>query len=208
MVTVDRKGLTYYSAAGIDGGTYKTVNDKKQSAALMSSISSASVASVALVSSASVESVASVSHSSATEYLSKIKNEALASNAAAQAVAETYDNTASDPFPDIKNTRTKRSVQPVATARASVNGRRFTAAKRLDQAASTGTILPPPGAPYSTVPPEARKTPEIPAGVPEYNFRMCQYDIIKMNQTGISLLFDQPSPQSRRTRMIVTTRLT
>jgi hypothetical protein len=45
----------------------------------------------------------------------------------------------------------------------------------------TGTAPPPPGSPVKTLP-NGQKVPEIPPGVPEYNFRMCQNDIIKMGQ--------------------------
>jgi hypothetical protein len=46
---------------------------------------------------------------------------------------------------------------------------------------ATGTAPPPPGSPVKTLP-NGQRVPEIPPGVPEYNFRMCQNDIIKMGQ--------------------------
>ncbi|KAJ9605197.1 hypothetical protein H2200_010587 [Cladophialophora chaetospira] len=58
-----------------------------------------------------------------------------------------------------------------------------------------GSIPPPPGTPVSTLPP-AQRPSEVPPGVPEYNFRMCQYDIIRMGQNKVNLLFDQPAAQS------------
>ncbi|KAK5453470.1 hypothetical protein LTS15_006655 [Exophiala xenobiotica] len=61
--------------------------------------------------------------------------------------------------------------------------------------AATTEIGAPPGTPVSTLPP-AQRPSEVPAGVPEYNFRMCQYDIIKMGTNNQSLVFEQPQPQN------------
>lgn len=38
---------------------------------------------------------------------------------------------------------------------------------------------------------------EIPPGVPEYNFRMCQNEIIAMGKKNQALTFDQPLNQSK-----------
>ena len=64
---------------------------------------------------------------------------------------------------------------------------------------ATATIPPPPGTPFSSLSAASRK-PEVPAGVPEYNFRMCQYDIIRMGIANQTLNFDQPQDQSESLR--------
>jgi hypothetical protein len=46
--------------------------------------------------------------------------------------------------------------------------------------------------PLSTLPARARPK-EVPPGVPEYNYRMCQYDLIEMGAKKQQLLFDNPS---------------
>lgn len=172
------------AAAGeIQQGSLQKVTDAKMSKSIMSMLSVLSVASQATAAIGEVmgiQSLASLlSYASATSALSSLETVALASMAAQQSAAETWYN--SDQEINMKAT----SSRPT---------------KREDVAGATPapsmSIPPPPGTPYMILPADKRKN-EVPAGVNEYNFRMCQYDFIRMNQTGKHLLVDQPQPQSK-----------
>lgn len=55
---------------------------------------------------------------------------------------------------------------------------------------------PPPAAPVSTLAP-GTMPPGVPPGVPEYNFRMCQNDLIAMGTAKQDLIVNQPEAQSK-----------
>ena len=151
-----------------------------------SSVSAASVASVSSV--ASVASVASVSHSSATAALSS--SESLAVASAKALTAAMTEDPAKDPFKSLKGTKTH-----IYTFGTQV----ITEVKRSDPAATTaantivttGVIPTMPVAPAYTLPADQRRN-EIPPGVPEYNLRMCQHDILLMQKNNQNLMFDLP----------------
>lgn len=108
--------------------------------------------------------------------------DALRSSLAAQTAAMTH-RTENDPFSFVGGSVATRSLPP----------------NTLPPVVKTGTMTtlpPPPGTAYSTLPPSATDTGAVPAGVPEYNWRMCQYDLIRMGQNRVSLVFDAPNPTS------------
>lgn len=65
------------------------------------------------------------------------------------------------------------------------------------KSAAVTTLPPPPATPVATLLP-AQRRPEVPAGVPEYNFRMCQFDMMQMGLHNKSLVFDIPKGSNSR----------
>lgn len=116
------------------------------------------------------------------------------SSAQARASAESQMNapvvhdTAKDPFNFNTGTAKKSKRVPATTPAAT------TPAQSAPVAGSA--IPPPPGTPVSSLPPDQRPT-EVPPGVPEYNWRMCQYDLIHMGQNKHNLTIDQPAGQAQ-----------
>ncbi|KAK5049496.1 hypothetical protein LTR84_004425 [Exophiala bonariae] len=110
-------------------------------------------------------------------------------------------NGANDPFTFTFETETDRTDVSKTSSGKTSSGK-TSSGKTSSGKTSSGTTIttsaPPPNAPTAnaTVDYQHRNGSEIPAGVPEYNFRMCQNDIIAMGQKNISLVFDQPLNQS------------
>ena len=189
-VCVDAMKLTQATVVGgavaggaAAGGSAVAITDAKVSKSIMSSISAASSASVASVSSASVASAWAENHKSGT-WIDPNK--------------PTPYKTGPDPFTFTSSPGKTKSKYNVTNDSFTFTFS-MTKSKRSGPAAITTpptvSIPPPPGTPVSTLPPTNRPS-EVPAGVPEYNFRMCQYDIIKMGQNKVNLVFDQPLAQS------------
>jgi len=88
----------------------------------------------------------------------------------------------------------KRPLSSTSTAESLISAwkSKATSASKALQTA----IPPPPGQPVKLLP-AGQRPKEVPAGVPEYNFRMCQYDIIKMGQKNQNLTFDNPTGHGR-----------
>ncbi|KAK5557070.1 hypothetical protein LTR46_004881 [Exophiala xenobiotica] len=203
---------------GSIAGGVVAVSDKNKSKSIMSSIESVERAS-ASVSKASVSAVESVPKASKSAVESASKASKSASKSASKA-SKSASKSASKASKSASEAASKvlsvskllesivKSAQKTAThAPLQSEGRKSTdgpiAPATTPQptttpapAATTG-IGAPPGTPVSTLPP-AQRPSEVPAGVPEYNFRMCQYDIIKMGTNNQSLVFEQPQPQSIR----------
>lgn len=116
-------------------------------------------------------------HSQLQVAASSVLNQ-MKSSLAADTAAMTH-KTELDPFTFVSGKVSTRSLSP--------------ASKR-----AVAPIPTPPGTPVTSLPPSIRPS-EVPAGVPDYNFRMCQVDLIRMGQAKQSLVFDVPkgSPQSK-----------
>lgn len=74
----------------------------------------------------------------------------------------------------------------------------FTFTKRAATTAvsSASVSLPaPPGTPIFSV--AATATPTLPAGVPAYNLRLCQNDLIAMRQANQNVTVNQPAALSK-----------
>lgn len=82
--------------------------------------------------------------------------------------------------------RTRRSQAATATKTTS----RISKLKRTDMPAPT--IPPPPAHPVASLLPHERPE-EVPDDIPEYEWRMCQHDMIRMGQRDESLILDNPS---------------
>lgn len=114
---------------------------------------------------------------------------ALRSSLAAQTAAMTH-HTENDPFTFVGGSVGTRSLPPNTLP-------------PVSKKPASGLPMPtPPIPPVSTIPP-AQRSKEVPAGVPEYNFRMCQVDIIKMGQLNQSIVFDIPKGTSSKSVTVV-----
>lgn len=127
-----------------------------------------------------------ISQISAFSVSGSMTESAMRASLAVQTAAMTH-NAALDPFTFVSGTVGTRSLPPDT----------LIPVTKATKASSTTPLPPPPGTGYSTLPPSAAPTAEVPAGVPVYNWRMCQYDLILMNQTNKSLEFDAPNPSSQ-----------
>lgn len=124
-----------------------------------------------------------VSQLSAYSVSGSVTYDALRSSLAAQTAAMTH-RTENDPFTFVSGSVGTRSLPP----------------NTLPPVVKTGSMMtlpPPPGTAYSTLAPSATDTGAVPAGIPEYNWRMCQNDLIRMGQNKVNLVFDAPNPSSK-----------
>ncbi|KAK5322489.1 hypothetical protein LTR93_005692 [Exophiala xenobiotica] len=208
VVAVSDKNKSKSIMSSIESVERSSVSASKASVSAVESVSKASKSAVESVSKASKSASKSASKASKSASKSASKASKSASKSASKA-SKSASEAASKVLSVSKLLESiVESAQKTAThaplqseGRKSTNGPIAPATTPQPTttpapAATTG-IGAPPGTPVSTLPP-AQRPSEVPAGVPEYNFRMCQYDIIKMGTNNQSLVLEQPQPQSIR----------
>lgn len=182
----------------IAGVGYKHITGVAASKAIMSLIHSASMESASREI-GSIETWLSVVRSNSHESAA-LKVSAADARASAESLmnAPVVHNTAKDPFTftfaSTSHKKDTRAAPPATTA-----------------APAPTSVPPPPGTPVSTLAPGQSPASAVPSGVPEYNWRMCQNDLVKMGQNKQSLVMDQPAGQAQSESLltfVVLTRLT
>ena len=195
MIARGAMRLTQALPAGAAAGVAK-ITDKQLSKSIMASISAVSHASVVSVDSVSK---ASASRAAASKtgvvaalptktHLPPVKGEYYAAIRPSTFTFSAVNSKHSGPAPTTPAPKPPSPPPPAATTPAPKPS-------IPPPPAPKAPIPPPPGTPVSSLPPDARPS-EVPAGVPEYNFRMCQYDIMKMGQNNQNLTFDNPEGYS------------
>lgn len=182
-------------AEGMDGKkTTITGTDASSIVSSLSSLSEASSKSIASVSSVSEASVASVK---SVELVKSVKSElSVKSEKSVKSLqsAWEFERTHWSQLSKVKSSmylsminNGKATELPSEWEKYVYPTSKLTAGP-LAKPTVTGTI---PGVPGMNIPDEFRAN-EVPAGVPEYNFRMCQYDLIRMRDQKRNMTFDNP----------------
>lgn len=165
--------------AGADGAKFGATHSVEGSV-LLSMIRSVSIQSALDVVNQIETVLANVkSHKSLSSILAISETSALASVESQMNAPQVHD-TKKDPFTFAKGTAIAVTTPAPTSPPKPVGG------------AGTTSIPPPPGTPVSSVP-ASQRSAEVPAGVPEYNWRMCQYDMIKMGQNKQNFIISQPT---------------
>lgn len=178
-------------------GEYVVVSNSKEKASMEAVMSSQHITNMSIIVtdvtafSASLSSQSKWLESKQTDWSSEaiVESQALASISALINAPVSHDS-AKDPF---TFTFAKASGRKSGTPGPS----QTTASAHVPTPAPapTTSVPPPPGTPIGTVPPGSRSS-GAPPGVPFYNWRMCQNDLIGMRQNNQKIHFDQSGTQS------------